>query len=420
MKKTLLYVLLIFSFFYCKKENENSLPKPKQYLYTDSLTGTILYETPETGSRILETIPHANKVELVPENPSYTIERDKTTKWRKIQSGSYIGWVMDSFLSDKVERHYFSVVTTAGLPLREKPDPKSKVIATIPLGYIGEFNNRSKENVVILNQPGFWMETSYNGKRGWIFSGFAAISKNLQTLEERIGELGEEGWFYRLYNNLENSKLDEIEFDPNSVEANAKITKFENYPYTIYQIQRQVAEDDCNGKESQVIFKNNHPGKFFGKREIYSEIVVEQNYPLTRSVYTTSVPQKCGCLIEDSTLYFLLNDRVLASTFKNTNTKAYCEYGPVSNVEIERENRYDIKNNTLLMYLKLPECEPDEKTLLYGGKITQIKKLKTDMFISLKLTNEEVYVEKFYQKGIPEDFSKLWELASVDPTPPKD
>ncbi|MBK8396569.1 MAG: hypothetical protein IPL26_15220 [Leptospiraceae bacterium] len=413
MKKTIVYTLLIICLFQCKKENAK--PKPIQYLFTDSLTGTLLHLTPEPGSPILESIPHASKVELFPENPSYTIEREKTIKWRKIQFGSNTGWVIDSYLSDKAERHYFSVVTNSGLPLREKPDSKSKIIATIPLGYIGEFNNQSKENIVIQNQPGFWIETTYNGKRGWIFSGFAAISKNLQTLEERIGELGEEGWFYRLYNNLENSRLEEIEFDPSSMEASAKITKFENAPYTIYQIQRQVAEDDCNGKESQVIFKNNITGKNYSNREIFSELVIEQNSPLIRTVYTTSVPQKCGCLIEDSTLYFLLDDRVLATSYKNTNTKAFCEYGPVSNIEIERENKYDVTNNTVYMYLKLPDCEPDEKTLLYGGKITQIKKFKTNMFISLKLTNQDVLVEKFYQKGIPEDFTKIWESASNEP-----
>ena len=323
-------------------------------------------------------------------------------------------------MSDKVERHYFSVVTTGGLPLREKPDPKSKILATIPLGYIGEFYNQSKENIVIQNQPGFWMETSYNGNKGWIFSGSTAISKNLQTLEERIGEFGDEAWFYRLYNNLENSKLEEVEFDPNAIETNAKISKFDNYPYTIYQIQRQIAEDDCTGKENQVIFKNNITGKSFGNREIFSEVVVEQNHPLVRTVFTTSIPQKCGCLIEDSTLYFLLNDRVLTATFKNKDTKAYCEYGTVSNIELERENRYSLSNNTMYMYLKLPDCQPNEKILLYGGKIKDVKKFKTDMFIALRLTNEEVIVDKFYQKGIPEEFHNEWETATSDPTPSKE
>ncbi len=419
MKLFFLYLLIFLSFSLCKKENDNPNIE-KQYLFTDSLTGIQLYENPYMESTIITTISHATKVEILPENPAYTIQKENTIKWRKISYGQSTGWVIDSFLSDKVERHYFSVVTTGGLPLREKPDPKSKILATIPLGYIGEFYNQSKENIVIQNQPGFWMETSYNGNKGWIFSGSTAISKNLQTLEERIGEFGDEAWFYRLYNNLENSKLEEVEFDPNAIETNAKISKFDNYPYTIYQIQRQIAEDDCTGKENQVIFKNNITGKSFGNREIFSEVVVEQNHPLVRTVFTTSIPQKCGCLIEDSTLYFLLNDRVLTATFKNKDTKAYCEYGTVSNIELERENRYSLSNNTMYMYLKLPDCQPNEKILLYGGKIKDVKKFKTDMFIALRLTNEEVIVDKFYQKGIPEEFHNEWETATSDPTPSKE
>ncbi len=419
MKKTSLFLCIFLSVTVCKKETDKSVNE-KQFLFTDSLTGTELYETPETTSPIFESIPHATKVELLPDNPAYTIQPDITIKWRRIKYKDRIGWVIDSFLSAKVEKHYFSVVTTAGLPLREKPDAKSQVISIIPLGFIGEFYNQSKGNVVIEKQPGFWMETSYNGKKGWIFSGSTAISKNLQSLEERNGEFGDEGWFYRFYSNLEESKLEEVEFDLSTIEKTAKIVKYENHPYTIYQIQRQIAEDDCTGKESQVIFKNNLTGKSFGNREIFSETVVEQNYPLVRSVYTTSIPQKCGCLIEDSTIYFLLEDRVLATAFKNKNTKAYCEYGTISNVEVERENRYDNPHNTVYMYLKLPECLPSEKIILYGGKITDIKKFKTDMFISLKLTNSEVIVEKFYQKGIPEQFITVWETASKESTPAKE
>ncbi|HMV41474.1 MAG TPA: SH3 domain-containing protein [Leptospiraceae bacterium] len=413
MKKVIL-LILILSLLHCKKEVE----KPKneiQFLFTDSLTGTNLYENPEPDSNIISSIPHATKVEILPENPAYTITKENTIKWRKIKFDTFVGWVMDNLLSAKVEKHYFSVLTNAGLPLREKPDVKSNKIATIPFGYIGEFYNKTKENVILDKQPGFWIETTYNGKKGWIFSGSAAISKNLQSLEERNGEFGEEGWFYRFYSNLEESKLEEVEFDLKNIENTAKITQFENHPYTIYQIKRQVAEDDCSGKESQIIFKNNITGKSFGNREIFSETVVEQNYPLVRSVYTTSIPQKCGCLIQDSTLYFLLDDRVLATTFHNKDTKAYCEYGTVSNIELERENRYDLANNTLYMYLKLPDCQPDEKTILYGGKITNIKKFKTDMFVSLKLSNTEVMIEKFYQKGIPEQFKTAWESSVKEP-----
>lgn len=419
MKKTSLFLCIFLSIAFCKKEADKTVIE-KQFLFTDSLTGTELYETPETTGKIFATIPHATRVELSPDNPSYTIQPDITIKWRKIKYNDLTGWVIDSFLSAKVEKHYFSVVATAGLPLREKADAKSKVISTIPFGFIGEFYNQSKENIMLDKKPGFWMETTYNGKKGWIFSGSAAISKNLQSLEERNGEFGDEGWFYRFYSNLEESKLEEVDFDINTIEKTAKIVKFENHPYTIYQIQRQIAEDDCTGKESQVIFKNNLTGKSYGNREIFSESVVEQNYPLVRSVYTTSIPQKCGCLIQDSTIYFLLDDRVLATTFNNKNTKAYCEYGTVSNVELDRENRYDLSQNTVYMYLKLPECIPDEKTILYGGKITDIKKFKTDMFISLKLTNTDVLVEKFYQKGIPEQFLTAWEKASKEPTPAKD
>lgn len=419
MKNILLILYLFLSVSYCKKEPDKVVSE-KQYLYTDSLSGTSIYETPETTSSILESIPHATKVEIVPENPAYTIQPDTTIKWRKISFNGKTGWVIDSFLSAKVEKHYFSVVTTAGILLREKPDAKSTVISTIPFGYIGEFYNQSKGNVILEKQPGYWIETTYNGKKGWIFSGSVDISKNFQTLEERNGEFGNEGWFYRFYSNLEESKLEEIDFDLSTVEKTAKIINYENHPYTIYQIQRQIAEDDCTGKESQVIFKNNITGKSFGNREIFSETVVEQNYPLVRSVYTTSVPQKCGCLIQDSTIYFLLDDRVLATTFNNKNTKAYCEYGTVSNVEVERENRYDLANNTVYMYLKLPECQPDEKIILFGGKITDIKKFRTDMFVSLKLTNNEVIVEKFYQKAIPEQFLSAWENASKEPTPAKE
>jgi hypothetical protein len=75
MKKTSLFLCIFLSIAFCKKEADKTVVE-KQFLFTDSLTGTELYETPETTGKIFTTIPHATKVELSPDNPSYTMEKD--------------------------------------------------------------------------------------------------------------------------------------------------------------------------------------------------------------------------------------------------------------------------------------------------------------------------------------------------------
>ena len=69
MKNILLILYLFLSVSYCKKEPDKVVSE-KQYLYTDSLSGTSIYETPETTSSILESIPHATKVEIIPARES--------------------------------------------------------------------------------------------------------------------------------------------------------------------------------------------------------------------------------------------------------------------------------------------------------------------------------------------------------------
>ena len=77
---------------------------------------------------------------------------------------------------------------------------------------------------------------------------------------------------------------------------------------------------------------------------------------------------------------------------------------------------------------QLPEnewiiSELDGKKKKTIGKVNEeleIKKFKTNMFVALKLTNEEVQVEKFYQKGIPEQYLTAWGMASKDSIPAKE
>jgi hypothetical protein len=84
----------------------------------------------------------------------------------------------DSSENAPKEKPYFKVVAKGGTPLRDKPKPNGKKLINIPEEIIGEVLDESKEREVIDTRIGNWLKVEYNGKTGWIFSGFTIVKED--------------------------------------------------------------------------------------------------------------------------------------------------------------------------------------------------------------------------------------------------
>lgn len=76
------------------------------------------------------------------------------------------------------EKPYFKVVAKGGTPLRDKPKLAGKKLINIPEEVIGEVLEETKEREVIETRIGNWLKVEYNGKTGWLFSGFTIVKED--------------------------------------------------------------------------------------------------------------------------------------------------------------------------------------------------------------------------------------------------
>lgn len=85
--------------------------------------------------------------------------------------------------SDSEEKPYYKVTAKQGVVLRDKPKVAGKKILVIPENTIGQILEETKEREVIETRIGNWLKVEYNGKIGWIFSGFTIVKEDKEEFQ---------------------------------------------------------------------------------------------------------------------------------------------------------------------------------------------------------------------------------------------
>lgn len=87
-----------------------------------------------------------------------------------------------------------------GLRMRETPGASGKVITLIPYKSEVLFISEKNESVTIGKVTGKWTEVEWNGKRGWVFSGFLKTAGSGETAKKDTGGFkypkAANGWHY--------------------------------------------------------------------------------------------------------------------------------------------------------------------------------------------------------------------------------
>ncbi len=394
------FIFILFSLILCCKEPNTEIQNPKQIFYINSLLGANLFEKPDLDSMVILSIPHAKEVVYL--NESVFLEGSKILL-KKIEFAGVKGYLRNDFLSEKAEKFYFLVNSNGGLNLRENPDSNSKILKIIPAGFIGEFLNRA---IDLENEKIFWLQIEYNGQVGWIHSAFTLISSDRQNLEDRAG-FGSETWFYSLYSNLEKNTLEEYKYTEED-QVNLVFEKLvENYK--IYFVEYPISEEDCNSRKSRIVFQNLFSKKFYSRKSVFSEKLIETNQTLPGTVYIETQICNCCCEVFDGNLFFLLKDKIIPIDFRNKDLKASCIVdGEISILEMERSSKIIKDNNQILLYYKLPNCKFDELEISKTGIGRKFKGFKGEVFIDIQKKDESIFLKKYYNEGIPKTFLEKW------------
>ena len=211
--------------------------------------------------------------------------------------------------SQKAGRHWdtnFWVAAAAGLNMRAKPDQAAAIITTIPFGSEVVPIDSHGQSLTIDGRTGDWLLVRFNGKEGWLFSGYlipldpATVRPLIDRLTELTGvEFPKTFVPARSYKNLNLSAL--------FVERN-----YDLYAYHVDCIA--IAKNDCNGHWGIKVVSDKHKKLLFSDIEAPEEMLGQIRYVSPNVVVSVAESGENGWNNAQYTAFVLRTRKVIHAT----------------------------------------------------------------------------------------------------------
>jgi hypothetical protein len=374
---------------------------PLIYLAVNNIQGEKLYRE-EDLQNVIKILPFGYRV----------LFKSKFKKnWEDIYLVEYadssFGYMKSENLKAQFESEYFKVATTLGLILREKPDQKSKQLDIIPLNYIGEVKIKDNTVLTIAGRKGNWILMDYNGKQGWVFSGFVYLSKYKERLER--GSLSVEDTFNSLFEKVDVLKSFPI-LKKDILKEIKKDFKEQERPLigeyslrTIYYITK--GGEDCIPEDSLII-QNKNKGLEYQENNGYylGEFLRGKLYILN---YQGS---PCCCPSTGTHFFFLLKNKILNYSVYDRSYNCYWSVDEKCNLNFEKI-KYSEKDSTLYLYSLFPDCSLEPNPDYSYDSIVKFKDYTKELFIAVKILEDDIVIKRFFDKSIPKEYLKSYEEA---------
>ena len=96
-----------------------------------------------------------------------------------------------SSASSKIDKSEFipspaRITAKPFLNFREKPDANSKILDSIPEGYVIYVTNRTEETETISNYESYWYKTRFKTKTGWVFGKYLDFEEKEVSISKLI------------------------------------------------------------------------------------------------------------------------------------------------------------------------------------------------------------------------------------------
>lgn len=367
--------------------------EPKVYFFVNELEGTNLYAD-EGLKNLIKKLSFGEKVVFLSKknSGSYYVEYAENN----------FGYIPSYVLKQKGAEEYFKVATTSGLILREKPDQKSKQLDLLPLNYVGDVKIKDNHVLTIADKKGFWIFTEYNGKQGWIFSGFVYLSnyKNSLTQNDTLEER-----FYSLFEKLE--ELPSSSITKKQLEKDFK--EVENPLIGDYSIRGNyyTGKDECgaNGNSTTIINKSQKL-----EYEEFQAREEDQIFLKNRLYITSFITCYCCCVSSGTRFYFLLKNKIFAYTHYYSSYNFYWSVDNKCNLSFNKI-KYSEKDSTLYLYALFPNCSIRPSSYEPTSSIVEFKEYTKELFIVVKILEDDVKITRFFDKSIPSEYVKSYEEA---------
>lgn len=408
-------VLLLLSLA-CKKEEPSVASPPpekgERYAYVDSLVGLIARANPARGAKVLTVLPYRTRLKIKSRDPRSETIDGLVGFWTEVeleQGGT--GWVFDAYLSTPPPTQYYKVMARGGLRLRERPALDGKVLGLLPHYHVGEILLGSAPPVKIDGLRGFWFQTAYEEKTGWIFSGYTITGRDgLALTRDRILDPVDEPLA------AAEESLEQL-LAGWTVQNSRRIKN-----YTVYETT-QPSDDGC-GPKRRILFHNRDSGSVFF-RHAYSETLRSEHWPLPDTIFTEYLGCCMCCPDEGSRLYFLEREGVRSVFIADRNNlTGSCSYnlmgdGTTLYSEKRAPSVAPAEQTYFFLRRKRPRCPPAEEVsdaTRSQGLSIEPGVYEHELFAVLRFQNQVLKIEAFKDQGIPPRYAEEWRDALLLPS----
>lgn len=293
---------------------------------------------------------------------------------------------------------YFKVSTISGLNLRESSDMKSKIIVTLPYQTVGEVIEADKTVYTIQDRKGYWVKTSYENKVGWLFSGFVFVSSDKDKFRDE--EEDREQWFFNYFKELKEWEPIRAEYNSSRMNESEDSSLLNGFRFIE---EKNKGTDECS--ENSKLFFVNSGKDFFYDLTIGVESYKSKDYG--KIFFMRYEGCHCCCSYWGELIVFVLRNRLFSHSVSSDaamggylqNEKCWTK---IQNI------KYSKQNSMAYIYAMYGDCEMKYTEM---DRIEVFKSFTHDIFIKIKINEDDLDIKRIIDKGIPAEYKQEWEEA---------
>ncbi len=190
--------------------------------------------------------------------------------------------------SPQGRKTFFIVTTREGLNLRAAPSVNAQVLTVLPFRHRGEIIEKGTKGDYIQNALGYWAKTQYNGKEGWVFSGFIWL---LSSIDEKVQLPDSDMYEMNVGDSMQESSLERTA--PPNLKAYKKIRNqiFGLEEYEVF-LAKPISDLECDGVDLLFVAKNS---KNVFQTKVIREFFKVRSPDNARFIVFEDVFGYCGC-----------------------------------------------------------------------------------------------------------------------------
>lgn len=377
----------------------------KTIRYTRGIEGVPLYRSP--GGTIITHLATATEV-IGTGGLTRTVKRLNSTYlefWIKVSTPNATGWVDEQQLSSSPVEFYFASIARSGLNLRSGPSLDSSISGLIPYKESGRVLLRQRDTFRIENRKGSWMKVEYNGKQGWVFSGFALIGTDPDFT--RSFELATLEYFENLYSNA-------YEWESGHAPIPVTAERREQSGYEIYTSREKPPDDGCSADLRTTVFLREPMSQKQYTIQAEDNVSVSSG-PLDNMLFARQSHCRCCCPHITEALLVLLPGRLLSYPYQPESHAGAgsCDFGPVYSVHFGQEMRRSTDGRTFYMHLKYPSCALEGPPSDMEMGVVQSEDFVSELFVRMHFNDmqSEPQIDRVFDEGVPESYRAEWDAA---------